>query len=346
VPPSHTNTSPAHTAAAYAPASIGNFAAGFDSMGAALAPVDGSRLGDVVCVAVAASDEFTMDGPYAGALAHETRPNLVVRTRGLFREAIARKGRTCGPVAMTLEKNLPINSGLGSSGSSICAALVALQAIHGFPLDAAELLHVAGLAEGSYSGGLHLDNVAPTLLGGLQLVVDGQNAPDTLQALPWPDDLLIVVVHPHFELATARSRAVLPAHVTRADALLFARNLAAFVNALHTGDRHLLGHSLRDTLAEPYRAALVPGFAEAKAAALAAGALGCSLSGSGPSIFAVASSPDEATRVSRAAVMGFADAGLSADTWVCRLDHEGTRSVTDLRYPVCHAGSRHRASPA
>jgi homoserine kinase len=309
----------------YAPASIGNFAAGFDSMGAALRPIDGSLLGDVVHVELAGSDGFVMKGLNAGALAGETRENLVVRTRDLFREALAAKGLPFSRVTITLEKILPVNSGLGSSGSSICAALVALQAVHGFPLNAAEQLQVAGLAEGTYSGGQHLDNVAPTLLGGLQLVVDVEGAPDTLQVLPWPDDLLFAVVHPHFELPTARSRAVLPAQITRAEALLFGRNLAAFVHALHTGDRDLLRHSLRDTLAEPHRARLVPGFVDAKAAALKAGALGCSLSGSGPSLFAVASSPAEANSVAEAACSGFARAGLEADTWLCRLDREGTR---------------------
>nr|WP_320133994.1 homoserine kinase [uncultured Holophaga sp.] len=302
---------------AYAPASIGNFAAGLDLLGAALAPLDGSLLGDVVQVRAAASDTFRVEGPHAAALPADPASNLVLKTYGLYRTRMAELGLPCGPFELVLEKRLPLNSGMGSSACSIVATLAALQGVCGAPLGTDELLELAGRAEGVYSGGAHLDNAAPSLLGGLQLVT-----PAGVRALPWPEDLLLVLVHPDFELPTARSRAVLPAELPRKEALDFGANLAGFVLALHSGDRELLRACLRDPLAEPHRAALLPGFREAQAAARAAGALGCSFSGSGPSMFAVADTQEAAEGI-RTALAGALP--YPAQSWVCRVDARGAR---------------------
>jgi len=310
---------------AYAPASIGNFAAGFDLLGAALAPLDGTLLGDVVQVENAAEDSFTLTGPYAHLLSGESRKNLVLGAYDLFKEAMTAKGLPCGPFALTLEKRLPLNSGMGSSASSIVASLAALQAICGDPMDPSELLEMAGKGEGLYSGGAHWDNVAPSLRGGLQMVVPGEGGRGSARSLPWPASALLVVVHPDYHLSTARSRAVLPKEWPLATMLSFAGNLAAFVQALHTQDRRLLKLCLRDPLAEPHRADLVPGFRQAKAAALAAGALGCSLSGSGPSIFAVAWSEWEAGLIAAGITEAFRAEGLPAQSWICGLDPQGAR---------------------
>jgi len=304
----------------FAPASIGNVAAGFDLLGAALAPLDGTLLGDVVRVEPSASDRFGLEGPYAPMLAGDARPNLVTRALELFRE---RSGVRL-PWSVTLEKNLPVNSGLGSSASSVVAALAAFQEACGAPLGGMELLELAGRAEGLYSGSAHLDNVAPSMLGGLRMVVPGSEGRPSARELPWPGDLVFVVVHPDFQLPTARSRAALPAAVPLEGAVAFAGNLAAFVHALHTGDRSLLGRSLRDPLAEPFRAPLVPGFRRAQARALEAGALGFSLSGSGPSVFAVALE-DRAASVAAAVAEAFTMEGLGSRSWLCGLDTQGAR---------------------
>ena len=310
---------------AYAPASIGNFAAGFDLLGGALAPLDGSLLGDIVRIESAAVDSFCLEGPYASMLSGDSRKNLVLGSYDLFRERLAGLGLPCGPFAITLEKRLPLNSGMGSSASSIVATLAGLQAICGDPLGPQELLELAGRAEGIYSGAPHWDNVAPALLGGLQLRVPGAEDSHAVRGLPWPGELVLAVVHPDFPLPTALSRSALPAAWPLGNLLAYAENLAAFLHALHTGDRALLGRCLRDPLAEPYRAKLVPGFLEAKAAALAAGALGCSLSGSGPSVFAVALSAAQAGSVSQSITEAFAQAGLASQSWICALDLQGAR---------------------
>jgi homoserine kinase len=313
---------------AYAPASIGNVAAGFDLLGAALAPLDGSFMGDLVRVARAPQSVFTLTGPFAGALSDEIRPNLVLRARDLFVEAVRAGGSEVGPLAITLEKRLPVASGLGSSASSIVATLVGLQALCGDPLSGSDLLDLAGRAEGITSGGCHLDNVAPSLLGGLQLLVPGREGAPATRRLPWPSDLLFVVVHPEFWLSTAESRGALPERPGWPESVAFAGNLGSLVHALHTGDRALLGRCLRDPIVEPHRAPLVPGFRAAQSAALCLGALGCSLSGSGPSVFAVAEEEAQAELMAAAMRKAFADAGLASQGWVCALDPEGARVIT------------------
>lgn len=316
---------PAHGLLAYAPASIGNFAAGFDLMGAALAPLDGSLLGDLVHVGFADQSEFRLEGRHAGALAGDDRPNLALRARDLFTDALAARGIHRGPFSIRLDKCLPVSSGLGSSASSIVATLVGLQALCGDPLPVAELLDLAGRAESMVSGSLHLDNVAPCMLGGLQLMVPGRDQRTTTRRLPWPADLLVAVVHPDWSLPTSKSRGVLPASLGWPETLTFAGNLAGFVHALQSGDRALLARCLRDPLVEPHRAHLVPGFLKAQAQAMAANALGCSLSGSGPSVFAVADSEVRAAAVCDAIQSAFRFEGLDSRALICTLDPEGAR---------------------
>ena len=302
---------------AYAPASIGNVAAGFDVLGAALAPLDGSRLGDRVTLTESAAPAFRAEGPFAHRLPMDPAQNLVLKAKALFEEGY-------GPLPafdILLEKDLPVNSGLGSSAASIVAALVAFNAYVGEPCGPGELLVLAGRAEASVSGSVHYDNVAPSLLGGLRLVVPGGKA----RALPFPADLAFVVLRPALEVATKDARAALPAQVPFADAVAFGANLAAFVQALHAQDSALLGASFQDLLAEPHRAGLVKGFREVQKAALASGALGCSLSGSGPAVFAVAEEGAEAEAVAAAMLAAFREAGVAADALLCGLDTHGAR---------------------
>lgn len=307
---------------AFAPAGVGNFAVGFDVVGAAIAPVDGSLWGDVVEIEAAEAPSFLCLGPYADRLPVEPAENLVVRTRDLFEEAL---GSPLPPVALTLHKGLPVCSGLASSAASVAATAKALNAWCGEPLGSADLLALAGRAESLASGSVHLDNVAPCLLGGLLLVTPA----GLPRPLPFPDDLRIVVASPALELATRAARKALPREVPLTLAVEHAQNLAAFIHSLHTGDRPLLRATLRDLLAEPWRAGLVPGFREAQRGALAAGALGASLSGAGPAVFAVAEEND-APAVATALVEGFRTRSVAAEARVCRLDREGARILESV----------------
>jgi homoserine kinase len=302
---------------AFAPAGIGNFAAGFDVLGAAVAPLDGILWGDIVEISEASAPSFVCRGPYADRLPTDPAENLVLRTLGFFEEAV---GAPLPPLAIELHKGLPVKSGLGSSAASVVATATALNAWTAGALDDAALLEVVGRAESLASGALHLDNVAPLLLGGLLLV-----PPESLpRRLPFPADLTVVVASPDLELATLESRRALPKDISLGLAVLHAQNLAAFVHALHAGDRPLLQETLRDLLAEPWRAPLVPGFREAQQGALAAGALGASLSGAGPAVFAVAEQ-DDAPEVAAALKAGFQTAGVQATARICRIDEQGAR---------------------
>jgi len=310
---------------AFAPAGIGNFAAGFDILGAAVVPVEGEPWGDLVEVEESDEPSFTCTGPFADRLPPDPQDNLVVRVLGFFAE---RAELRLPSLAVTLRKGLPVRSGLGSSAASAVAAAVAVNAWCGGPLDAAGLLEVAGRGESLASGALHLDNVAPLLFGGLLLV-----APESLpRRLPFPSDLAVIVASPKLELATARARRALPKDLPLGLAVAWAQNLAAFVHALHAGDRPLLRETLRDLLAEPWRAPLVRGFREAQRAALHAGALGASLSGAGPAVFAVAEDGDSRA-VAAALESGFHSAGVAAAARICRIDERGARVLREDEAP-------------
>ncbi len=313
------------TIRAYAPASIGNFAAGYDLMGAALAPLDGSLWGDVVTAEMAQETSLRLSGPYAHLMPDDSSQNLVVRTYDFVCEALKSKGASCPPMALHLEKNLPRSSGIGSSASSIAATLVACQMVVGEPFTRAELLGIGGRAESLVSGSVHLDNIAPSLHGGLLLLVPGEGTSSKPRALPWPSELVIVVVHPHCELATEKARAVMPKELPMAEALFFAQNLAAFVHAIHAKDQEIFVRCLRDVLAEPRRAELVPGFRVAQKSALEAGALGCTLSGSGPAMFAVAESAEHGEEVAAALQAAFSGVGIESDARLCGVDPLGAR---------------------
>ncbi len=313
------------TIRAYAPASIGNFAAGFDLMGAALAPLDGSLWGDVVGAKKSSTTTLLATGPYAHLMPPDPTQNLVLRTFAFVKDALAAKDIPCPEMAFTLEKNLPRSSGLGSSASSIVATLVACQILLGEPFTRSELLQMAGRAESLVSGSVHLDNVAPSLHGGLLLLVPGEGGSSKPRALPWPSELVIAVVHPHCELSTEKARHVMPNQLPMAEVLAFAQNLAAFVHALHTKDQEIFVRCLRDVLAEPRRAELVPGFRAAQKAAMRAGALGCSLSGSGPSIFAVAEGTEHGEEVAAAIQEAFNTVGLASEARLCGVDPLGAR---------------------
>jgi homoserine kinase len=302
---------------AFAPAGIGNFAAGFDVLGAAVAPMDGTLWGDIVEISAAAEPSFLCRGLFGDKVPADPAENLVTRARDFFEEIT---GEKLPPLAITLHKGLPAKSGLGSSAASAVAAAVALNGWAGNPLDDAALLELAGRAESLASGALHLDNVAPLLFGGLLLV-----PPASLpRRLPFPADLAVVVASPDLELATIESRRALPKDVSLGLAVTHAQNLAAFVHALHAEDRPLLRETLRDLLAEPWRAALVPGFREAQQKAMAAGALGASLSGAGPAVFAVAEAA-EGPAVAAALESGFQSTGVRSTVRICRIDQQGAR---------------------
>jgi homoserine kinase len=235
----------------------------------------------------------------------------------------AKAGFTAG-VSLELRKELPLAGGQGGSAASAVAGALAADHLCGAGLDADALLHCALLAEETVAG-RHADNIAPSLLGGLVLVRSLD--PMDVIRLPVPFGLRVVLAHPDQQLRTRDARAVLPDVVPRAVALGQAANVAAMVAGACLDDLELFGRGLDDRIAEPARAVLLPGFTRAKSAALDAGALGCSISGAGPTAFALAGDDATALRIASAMVAAYATAGVPATARVAAVDLAGARIV-------------------
>jgi homoserine kinase len=304
---------------AFAPATVSNVACGFDVLGFPLeAPGDevDARL-DGTGVAI---DAIVGDG---GRLPREPGRNTAgVAVQALLAALGERRG-----VTLTIRKGLPLASGLGGSAASAVAAVVAVDALleRSTPLET--LLTCALDGEGLGRGDAHPDNVAPCLYGGFVLV-RCPTPPDVVR-LPVPPGLTAVVVHPALEIETAQARALLGTEVPLAAAIQQWANLGALVHGLHRADFGLIARSLEDTIAEPRRAPLVPGLAAIKRAAVEAGALGCSLSGSGPSLFALCPGLDSARRVAAAMTAAVTrEIGVVSEVFVSGIALHGARVVS------------------
>ena len=301
---------------AYAPASVGNWIAGFDVLGAALAPLDGSLWGDVV-TARPGTGRLEATGPYASRLPPRSSENLVLQSAALYAEAIGRPLE----VDLVLHKGLPLCSGLGSSAASVVAALVAMEGWYDGALGPQSLLALAGQAEALVSGSVHLDNVGPAMRGGLQLCIGSQEC----QTLPWPADWHLAVVHPDILVPTAQARAALPDRIPLKQAVGYWQNLATLVHALHVEDTRLIAACMRDGIIEAARQRFVPGFVAAQQGAMAAGAAGCSLSGSGPSMIAVVPEAVDGEAVLAALAAPFCEQDIAVTAKLCTLDRVGSR---------------------
>lgn len=298
---------------AFAPATVANLGPGFDVLGLALAAP-----GDTVTARFAPGGGVRIaavrgDG---GKLPTDAAKN----SAGIAALAtLAAAGSDAG-VELELDKGLPIGSGLGSSAASAAAAAFAVNLLIGSPLRKMELIEPCLEAEAAVSG-RHADNVAPALLGGLILV--RSTTPLDVVRVPLPEGLTLAVVTPAMELATRAARAALPREVPLEQLVHNAAHLAAFVSACHAGDLALLARSMRDTVVTPARAKLIPGSLAAMDAALDAGALGSSISGAGPSLFALCRSPRAAEDAARAMADAFAAAGLASTAVISPADCPG-----------------------
>ena len=304
---------------AFAPATVSNVACGFDVLGFALASPGDEVAARPQPSGVAIDDIIGDDGRLPRAAARNTAG---VAAQALLTAAGERRG-----VALTIRKGLPLSSGLGGSAASAAAAVVAVDALFDLHTPLETLIACALEGERLGAGSAHADNIAPSICGGFVLV-RRPNPPDIVR-LPVPIGLTAVVVHPDLEIETAKARALLGDTVPLADAIQQWANLGAFVDGLHRGDFAQISRSLEDTIAEPRRAPLVPGLAAIKRAAVEAGALGCSLSGSGPSLFALCRVEADARRVAEAMETAVAaEIGGEPQTYVSSIAPHGARVVS------------------
>lgn len=312
----------ASSATAHAPGSIGNLGPGLDVLGAALVgPCDSvtAEWTDIPGLHILESGHPELP---ADPLQHASG----IAASEVIRVAAARDARFADKgLALRVSKGLPLSAGQGGSAASAVAGAVATNALLGTPLEADQLLTACLLAESALAG-QHLDNIAASLLGGICLVrsID----PIDVVKLPTPSRLRVVLAHPAQRLRTETARAVLPSVIDRGVAIQQMANVAAIVAACYSEDLHLLGRALVDHIAEPARSALLPGFAPARAAALNAGALGSSISGAGPSAFALCDSDVCAQRVMHAMRDAYTGAGIEVTVRATRLDSVGARVET------------------
>ncbi len=315
--PVNTSNAPAQVTA-FAPATVANLGPGFDVLGLAL-----RGPGDTVTARLSPGDGVTMariDGD-EGALPTAAEEN----TAGVAAAETLRLAGVDAGVELELSKGLPLGSGLGSSAASAAAAAMAVNLLVGSPLRKSDLVGPCLEAEAVVSG-RHADNVAPALLGGLVLVrsVD----PLDLVRLPLPQDLFVVVVTPRLQVSTREARGCLSDSVPLEAVVRNTANLAAMISACYSGDLALLARCVRDEIVEPARARLIPGAREVMDAALQAGGLGSSISGSGPSIFALCRSERSARDIAAAMVAAFQRHDLQTEQVISPADCPGARRIS------------------
>jgi homoserine kinase len=291
-------------ATAHAPPSVGNVAVGFDILGHSLAGagdrVTARRIAEPI-VRVDAITGVVTDLP------RDPGRNTAARAVASWRAAT---GVPFG-IALTIDKGIALGSGMGGSAASAVAALVAANALLDEPLAREALYPYALDGESAASGSRHGDNVGPMLLGGLVLATHERLVP-----IPVPPSLRCALVHPHIVVETRRAREALAGHYALSEFVAQSAHLAQLLAGCYRNDLELIRHGLSDVLVEPRRAALIPGFAAVKQAALDAGALGASISGAGPSVFAWCVDDASAARATRAMQAAFAAVALETDALV------------------------------
>jgi homoserine kinase len=302
----------------YAPATISNLGPGFDTLGVAI-----NHPGDTVIArrrrepglgfSVVTND---------AAVPLDAKKNVASYVATL----LLNEKRSSFGIEMVLHKSMPIGSGLGSSAASSVAAAVAVNALLSKPLSKTELLPFILEGERLACGSAHADNAAPSLFGGGCLI----RSYDPLDVVPFPvaPSLVWIVVHPNTEVLTKKARTMLPEQIPLRSAIHQWGNVAGLVMGLATGDQSLITRCVEDVIAEPLRAELIPGFHDVKKTALKAGALGCSISGSGPSVFAIAPSLQKARVIGLLMARKFRSvANIQSDIYLSRTNGVGAHIV-------------------
>ena len=301
----------------FAPATVANVACGFDIFGFAV-----DNPGDVVEIRRKSEPGIVIEAIIGdeGRLPTDPKRNAVTV---VMLHLLEHLGIEDFGASVILHKNMALGSGMGSSAASSVAGVVALNEMLGCPLSRKELLPFAMQGELIAAGAAHADNVGPALLGGF-LVIRSYKPLDVFN-IPVPNDLYCTLVHPDVEVNTKDARLILRNEVSLKNAITQMGNVAGLVSGLMTQDYGLISRSMVDVIIEPLRAILIPEFDEVKKAALEAGALGCSISGAGPSMFTLSQDKETAEKIGAAMKSTFASAGISSSVYVSGINTEGPR---------------------
>ena len=301
----------------FAPATVANVACGFDVMGFAL-----NHIGDTITVSKTTKNGIYIEnGRGCEGLPTDPQSNVAGIAVQALLEALPEKPDF--GFKFHIAKNVKAGSGLGSSASSSAGAVFGVNELLGKPFKKPELVQFAMEGERASSGIAHADNVAPALLGGFTLI-RSYDPLDVIQ-LDYPDMLYASVVHPQIEVKTADSKKILRKQIDLKDAITQWGNVGGLVAGLAKADYDLIGRSLKDVIAEPSRSMLIPLFDEAKQVAMDEGALGSSISGSGPSIFALSFSKKIAESIAIAFNNVYASNKIIAHVYISQINKEGAR---------------------
>ncbi len=301
----------------FAPASIANLGCGFDIMGMAL-----DEVGDVLEMTLDEDGEgISIDNETDVPLPSDIEDNVITP---VLRKFFALTGKS-GRVEVRVLKKIFPGSGIGSSAASSAAAAFGINELFGAPLGEEDVVVCAMEGENLASGGYHADNAAPAVMGGITLI-RGYDPLDVIK-LPVPGNLYCPVIHPHLTVSTKQARSILPKEIPMHTAVTQWGNVGGLVAGLCTGNIELVGRSMRDAVAEPFRKQFIPGFDELRAKLLGAGALAMNISGSGPSVFALAGRGDIAQRVGAIMERHFAQQGILSETYVVKVSNKGARLI-------------------
>ncbi|MBI4640932.1 MAG: homoserine kinase [Candidatus Tectomicrobia bacterium] len=308
----------------YAPASIGNFGPGFDVLGAAI-----QALGDRVEVRATNDNQVKIveiTGEGAETLPQEAERNTASRAALLVLEALKTHTISVGGLEMKIHKGIPAGSGLGSSAASAVAGGYAANVAYGSPLPLRDILLPITQAESEASGGFFADNTASSLYGGA-IICKSSHPLDIISLGGFPG-LVVIAVTPKIRLRTEEMRAVLPKQVSLQDSIANMARSTTVVAALLMKNPSLLAGAFEDRLAEPVRAPFIPGFFDLRRAALEAGALGCAISGAGPTVFALTDRQDRARSIGEAMQAAFENVQLSSRLLITGIDEQGARQIS------------------
>lgn len=303
----------------FAPATVSNVGCGFDTIGFAI-----DEPGDIITLKLRSDSKvrITKITGDAGVLPKEVTKNTA--TVAILELLKNYKDKTVG-VDVEIRKKMPIGSGLGSSAASSVAGVYALNKLLGEPFSKMEVLDFALVGESIASGAIHADNVAPSLMGGFVLIRDYN--PVEIIKLPVPKNLWCTVIYPHISIETKIARKLIKNNISIPSARKHFGNIGSLVSALYENDIELLSRTIHDEISEPARSTLIPGYHEIKNAALSSGAFGCSISGSGPSIFAFSKSKQSADKIGKEMKHAVLNNGMKGTVYVSKINSIGPKII-------------------
>lgn len=300
----------------FTPATIANVSCGFDVLGLAL-----DNVGDEMIIRKVAKKGVTITKIIGPKLPLETHNNVAgVAALALLAETESEFG-----FEIEIDKRIKPGSGIGSSAASSAGAVWAINKLLGNPFNTTDLVRFAMEGERLATGVAHADNVAPALFGGFTLV-RSYNPLDII-SIHTPSELYVTVIHPQIEIKTSDSREILKTNIPLKDAIKQWGNVGGLISGLYTEDYELIGRSLEDYIVEPIRSILIPAFEAVKQQSLNAGALGCGISGSGPSIFALSKGKETALKVAEAMKSVYEKVGIEYDIHVSKVNKQGIKEL-------------------